>query len=415
MATATAVALFYVLALRRMRRSPALLLTLALAFGTTTWVISSQALWQHGLAELLIVTALLLLTGPVTRRTALATGLVCGLIACNRPPDAILAAALAICAFPRVRHFAPMLLAGGALPLSLIAAYNLWAVGYPAGAYGFVVNAWFFRYELFSGFAGMLISPTRGLFVFSPFLLFLPFWAPKALRDPEMRRLTIAIGAAFVLLVLVYAKVDWRQGFSWGPRYLTDTLPLLLWIMIPGVNDLAGARRAAFILTCVASVAIQIVGAFWYIGTSDVAIYAIPSGPGEMKAAWDLRNIPFLAELSHAGAPAELLTEVRGSIDDMTVRDSEIDLTGWAAAGNRSPDEAIALLDGERVAATSSFVDRPDASRALNASAPLGWSLTIPTPGLAAGEHDVAVVVRANNRGDLQLLAQRRFSIPVRP
>src|SRR3954452_19606129 len=88
-------AAFLYLLLRRRAAAPiALLLTLAYAFGTTTWVISSQALWQHGMAELLVIGLLLLLTGPCTAPRALAAGVLCGLIASNRPPDAILAAAL---------------------------------------------------------------------------------------------------------------------------------------------------------------------------------------------------------------------------------------------------------------------------------------------------------------------------------
>ena len=79
---ATSAALLYLLMRRRADARSAFLLTLAFAFGTTTWVIGSQALWQHGLAELLIVATLLLLTRPCTARGAVAGGFLCGLIAC---------------------------------------------------------------------------------------------------------------------------------------------------------------------------------------------------------------------------------------------------------------------------------------------------------------------------------------------
>jgi len=68
-------ALLFVLLRRRTDTRIALLLTIAYAFGTTTWVISSQALWQHGIAQLLIIGLLLLLTAPCTARRALAAGL----------------------------------------------------------------------------------------------------------------------------------------------------------------------------------------------------------------------------------------------------------------------------------------------------------------------------------------------------
>ena len=57
---AASVALLYLLLRRRTSERTAVLLTVAYAFGTTTWVISSQALWQHGMGQLLVIGALLM-------------------------------------------------------------------------------------------------------------------------------------------------------------------------------------------------------------------------------------------------------------------------------------------------------------------------------------------------------------------
>ncbi len=51
---ALSVSLLYLLLRRRTAPPIALLLAVAYAFGTTTWVISSQALWQHGMAQVLV-------------------------------------------------------------------------------------------------------------------------------------------------------------------------------------------------------------------------------------------------------------------------------------------------------------------------------------------------------------------------
>jgi len=48
---ATSAALLYLLLRRRAEQGVALLLTFAYALGTTTWMIGSQALWQHGMTE----------------------------------------------------------------------------------------------------------------------------------------------------------------------------------------------------------------------------------------------------------------------------------------------------------------------------------------------------------------------------
>ncbi|MGH9440767.1 MAG: hypothetical protein ACRD16_00670, partial [Thermoanaerobaculia bacterium] len=155
-------ALLYLLLRRRALPGNALLLTFAFAFGTTTWVISSQALWEHGLGELLVVGLLLLLTGPCTNFRAVASGILCGLVACNRPPDSLLAGALGLYGLWWARRRAPLVAAGAALPVALLLAYNLEATGSVAGGYGLAGHATFFQGDLLAGIAGLLLSPTRG-------------------------------------------------------------------------------------------------------------------------------------------------------------------------------------------------------------------------------------------------------------
>src|SRR5436305_1536049 len=84
---ALSASLLYLLLRRRAAAPIALLLTLAYAFGTTTWVIGSQALWQHGMAELLVIGLLLLLPAPCTAPRALSAGLLCGPIGRTGPPS----------------------------------------------------------------------------------------------------------------------------------------------------------------------------------------------------------------------------------------------------------------------------------------------------------------------------------------
>jgi hypothetical protein len=421
---AAASALLYLLLRRRAEPRTALLLTLAFAFGTTTWVISSQALWQHGLAELLAIGALLLVTGPCTPRRAIAAGILCGLIACNRPPDAILAAALGLYGLWWAGRLAPLLAASAALPLGLVLAYNLEVAGSVAGGYGISGDATFFRHDLLPGLAGSLFSPTRGLFVFSPFLLFLPLGWRQVRRDRAVRGLTLALATAAALQVLLYAKADWREGASWGPRWLTDLMPLLFWMLPPVVAALGGAARLAFVAACGAAIAIQAIGAFWYSGASDVAIFASAAGPDRMRAAWDPGNTPFIAELRHRRAPAELAMAVNGNLDRLEaggreVREvtagEEIVAVGWALTGGRSPREVVGLLDGQPAASTLSFGDRPDVRSALRQASPAGWRIPIRTDGLAPGEHVVSAIARAHEQGEVYFLAERRFAVLAAP
>ena len=422
---ALSASLLYLLLRRRAAAPTALLLTLAYAFGTTTWVISSQALWQHGMAELLVIGLLLLLTGPCTAPRALAAGLLCGLIAGNRPPDVILAAALgAYGLFWAGRSRAALLAAAAALPMGLVLLYNLGVAGHFAGGYGLMGKARFFQHALLPGLGGLLFSPTRGLLVFSPFLLFLGLAWLHLPRDRGERGLTLAMSIGVALQLLIYAKADWRSGISWGPRYMTDLLPLLLWMLVPVVAALRGLGRVCFLLAVGVAVAIQAIGAFCYTGVTDSAIFAVASGPRKMRAAWGWRNAPFVASLQQGLAPAELMTEVRGNLDAIeaggratsaVTAGQEVVAAGWALAGHATPWQVAIAIDGRQPVASHTFSDRTDIRGTLHEASPAGWRIPFATAGLAPGEHKLAAFAWASEKGEVYYLGERKLTVRRAP
>lgn len=424
---ALSASLLYLLLRRRAAAPIALLLTLAYAFGTTTWVISSQGLWQHGMAELLVIGALLLLTAPCTAPRALAAGLLCGLIAGNRPPDVVLAAALGAYGLFWAGRRAALLAAGVALPVGLVLLYNLGVAGHIAGGYGRVGKPGFFQHDLLSGLGGLLFSPTRGLFVFSPFLLFLVLaWRhlPRGVCGRGERALTLAMSTGVVLQVLLYARTDWRTGISWGPRFLTDLLPLLVWMLVPVVSALRGLGRVCFLLAVGAAIAIEAVGAFWYTGVTDSAIFAVTSGPHPMRAAWDWRNAPFVASLQHGLAPAELTIEPRGHFDAIeaggratsaVTAGQEVVAAGWALAGQVTPWQVAVVIDGRQTVASRIFYDRPDVRGTLHEASPAGWRIPLDTAGLTPGDHRLAAFVWASEKGEGYFLEERTLTVRMAP
>ena len=411
------VALFYFLLRRTVTARPALLLTFAYALGTTTWMISSQALWQHGVGELLVICALLLLTGPRTRARTIAAGFVLGLIACNRPPDALISAALGVYGIWRAGRLSPFLIVAALAPAIPLLIYNLGIVGNIAGGYGLMGDPSFFGHDVLTGLAGLLFSPTKGLLVFSPFLIFVPFCVPHVLRDQKTRGLGIAAVCAVALQLLVYASADWRQGSSWGPRWLSDVLPLLVWMLIPLATEFGRIPRAIFSCAVGASVIIEAIGAFWYTGKSDALVYASAAEPNPMRAAWQLQNAPFIAELRHARAPSDLAADVRGYLDVMKTSNGdagrEIRLIGWAVADAQSPAEVLVMVDGHQVASATSFSARADVSKALGITSPSGWHATFPTSRIGRGKHTLSVLARAHPDGKMFLIVERSFDVPA--
>jgi hypothetical protein len=211
--------------------------------------------------------------------------LLLGLVAGNRPPDVILAMTLGVYGlFWAGRRRAMLLAAAAALPMLLVMLYNFHAAGNAGGGYGLVGKASFFQHPLLAGIGGVLVSPTRGLFVFSPFLLFLMLVWRYLPGSRDERRLTLAMSVGVVMEILLYAKADWRGGLSWGPRYMTDLLPLLIWMLVPVVAALRGAGRVCFMIAVGVAVMIEAIGAFSYTSSVDIPIYAADHG-------WDIHDM----------------------------------------------------------------------------------------------------------------------------
>lgn len=413
------VTLVYLLLRRRADKSVAIGLAAVFAFGTTNWVVSSQALWMHGLGGLLVAATLFLLTGRATKPRAAAAGFVCALIACNRQPDIILAAALWLYGlWWSGRKQAIFFLVAGAVPAGLVLAYNLAVVGNAFGAYAQVSQAGLDRFLVdrpVEGFLGLLFSPTHGLFVFSPFLLVLLLCLPVLFRAPRWRVLTAMLGCAVVVQMAGYSFGDWRQGGSFGPRWLTDMLPLLFWMLPPVVMTLPRIGRGLFVLACAVAVAIQLIGAFWYTGSSDIAIHA-DDGGRPMNAAWQIRNAPFIAELNHPPAPRDLLIKVRGSIDVAKAFIDEngaalVEIAGWSLADVDTPADIALRVDGQTVAGTSSFLVRKDVVAALGETGASGWHFVLPADELSPGAHKVSVLVRPLPGSEPRLMAERGFTV----
>jgi hypothetical protein len=420
---ALSVSLLYLLLRRRATARTALLLTIAYAFGTTTWVISSQALWQQGMAEVLVIGALFVLTAPCTVPRTIAAGLLLGLVASNRPPDVIIAMLLGVYGlFWAGRRRAPLLAVSAALPMLAVMLYNVHTAGNVGGGYGLVGKASFFNHPLLAGVGGLLVSPTRGLFVFSPFLVFLLLVWRYLPRSRDERLLILAMSIGVVAEIVLYAKADWRGGLSWGPRYMTDLLPLLIWMLMPVVDGLRGAARACFMLAVGVAIAIEAIGAFSYTSSVDMPIYAADHGweKQDMRGAWRWRNAPFIASLKHGLVPAELTMAIRGSFDavesggratTVVAAGQEASVTGWALAGDATPSQVAVSVDGRKTIVSNAFFDRRDVRHTLNTASPAGWRMPLDTASLAPGTHHLTLFAWAAGKEDGHYLEERTLTV----
>jgi len=260
----------------------ALAVALAYGLGTCVWSTSSQALWQHGPNEFFLALGTLLLVRiDRGKRNAVLCGLAYACAVACRPTSVIVVFAVGVYLVITHRRFVlPYVL--GALPVALLlAGHNAYYFGSPftfgQGLAGGDVamyktgspDLWrlpFISAEFWQAMAGLLVSPSRGLLVYSPIMLF-AFWGLAVVwRRREyaaFRPLTVALAG---LLGIAFCWFDWWGGWCYGYRPIVDTMPIFALLLIP-VADAVFRRRwlmgvAAALL--VWSIFVQVLGAWTY-------------------------------------------------------------------------------------------------------------------------------------------------------
>jgi len=263
---ALSVAAMFFLLRRHAAPSTCLLLTLVYAFATQTWIIGSQALYQHGLSELLLA-ALLLCLPQATRRAACGAGVCAGLLVATRPTNVFFALpALLFAAVHQPRRL-PYFAAPALAIAALLGGYNVHIFGAPLGGYqSFATHEYGAAqptHSTLAGTVGLLLS-TRGLLWFAPFFLFLARLPSAPLRQPTAALLWFFLPAAALQVVFYGGYFGWFGGDTYGPRFLTDMTPLLVLALAPVVDDLRGAGRVAFAALALFAVEVQAIGAFCF-------------------------------------------------------------------------------------------------------------------------------------------------------
>lgn len=312
--------LLYWLLLRLGLEGVALPTTLATALGSNLWVVASQSPWLHGSAALfLTLSVLLLVPTPHTRLRLAAGGLAIALSVCARPTGAVFALPLAVWALGALGRRALYFLAPAAAVGVLLLAHNwslfenltggmgeIEAMGHAKHGVAGVVT----REPLVST-AGTLLSPSRGLFVYSPWVLLALAALPwTLLRIRSFPPLAVALLGLVPFALMNAAYAVWWGGWSFGPRYWTEAMPLfgvLLGFALSWARARSPVLLALFGAAIAGSVALQAIGAFYYPSSWNEAPVTVDLAHERL---WDWRDSEIsrsLAEGPHWPASYELL------------------------------------------------------------------------------------------------------------
>ena len=215
---------------------PSVLIAVGTAFGSQVWSTASRVMWAH--TWLIFLGGLL--TYELLRRERNA----------DSPSPVIVATLLAWMYFVRPT---------GAVPLICITVYTFlfyrngfiyYALTGLAWFAGFVIYSWFTFGKLIPDYyldsristnsiaialPAILISPSRGLFIFVPALIFVFYLLTRYWPTIPYARLAIlSLSIVIIQTVLVALWPVWWGGFSYGPRLLADAIPWLALLAILG-------------------------------------------------------------------------------------------------------------------------------------------------------------------------------------
>lgn len=282
--TAISVVLFYLCSGIKFNRVISLISTFIFAFATNTWMTSSQGLWQHGISNLILIITIfcLLKVNRTSQKNQIIwlvlAGVACGLLPGIRPTSTLFSIAAIVYSIFTYRYRSVFLLIGLVSALPSI-GWNLYYFGNLTGGYSkiFTSSPYLFTLNNFiEASLGTLISPSRGLLVFSPIVLYCLPGAYKLfkLRSGKDEKLIGCMTIASIVLLTSYCfYIVWWAGHSYGPRFTTDIMPIVCYLLnyycVDDIIKLSKYRKKnrnypffIFIAVIVYSIFTQCVGAF---------------------------------------------------------------------------------------------------------------------------------------------------------
>jgi hypothetical protein len=312
-------AIFFLTARLALPWNWSVIVALAATFGTQIWSTASRALWTDTWAIFLLGIVIWMLLAHETKRSRLHPIVLATLLAwCYfvRPTNVISIAAITVYVFSSHRRRFVSYAITGALWFAGFVIYSWYNFHQPLPKY-FLLNRLSFR-SFFPAFVGNLLSPSRGLLVFVPVLLFVAYLLIRYRKLLRFPRLTLtALSVVPVHLIVIAGFVPWNGGFSYGPRYTTGLVPWFALLGIIAIRAMLDARIAspkkqslawrvqltAGALLLIISIILNARGA---VSEATWTWNKWPTNVDNVPAKiWDWRRPQFLAGLLHPPLPGE--------------------------------------------------------------------------------------------------------------
>jgi hypothetical protein len=278
----------------------ALLVAVSYGLGSCAWAVSSQTIWQQTVNQfLLVLGAYYFLRIPEKPTLAIFSGLAFGTAAASRVTAVIMLGAVIVYLFLHNRRSLPFFVLGLLPAASLMGAYNWYYFGSPftfaQELVGHTLAAektrspelW--QTPFWKGLVGLLVSPSRGLLVFSPILGLSGWGLVRIWRDARFHWLRPLALAVLGMMALQCKWFDWWGGWTYGYRPWLEVTPFLALFIAPVLNSIFALRigRALFFAFLTWSIFVQAVGALTYDRSwNDRLLYVVQFPDQDLPSAF---------------------------------------------------------------------------------------------------------------------------------
>jgi hypothetical protein len=270
------------------------------AFGTQVWSTATRALWAHTWMIFLLGLVILILVAHELKGRRLRPVLLASLLSWMffvRP--AAVVPILVVTAYILIwrRELFLSYAVTGLAWLAVFVTYSYYHFGQLLPNYYRLGNELSGR-AFGVGLLGNLISPSRGVLVFVPFLLFVAYLLIRYWRYTSTKLALLSLAAILPHVILVSSFPIWWGGFSFGPRLLTDAVPWFVLLTIVGLKAalpiLRGPELVVGALLLALSIGINGRGAI----SEATAMWNVrPASVDEHpERLWDWRDPQFLAQ-----------------------------------------------------------------------------------------------------------------------
>ena len=408
--TVASVAIFFFAVAGSFGRRAAWGTSSVLALATSLLTCAAQSMWS--LTGELFCTSLalmFLMPGKGGRRSPAAAGAtMAGAFLC-RPTALVSLFVLGVLAWREGRREAVRYGLTAVVGIAAILFWQLRVFGNAFGAYGAIgAGEGMWGGMIPSSFVGTLLSPSRGVLVWHPWLLLLPFAAmnvrPGSLR--EWWRGSAAV--LFLTWLLASLLTRWWGGGCLGPRYFTGVAPFLALLTAPLWTSDSRRLRAALVATVTFASVTQLLAAYnpkvadwsFLVNVDDHPRVLWSVRDSQLAAAWWPRwriSDAYLSTLPRIPGRAD--GSLLGSLDEpregaMVV--GPLHVKGWARAPGEDLDVRL-FLDGSIAGARVRRLPRLDVQAAippLGDCSRAGWESVVefPTRDGSSEEHELTAV-----------------------